>query len=568
MKLTHPTLDWRGPTPVAAAYSDIYYSPEDALGEVRHNFVSCVRPMMGERSVIVVGETGFGTGLNFLVTWHDWLRHRRAGDRLIFVSTEAHPLRVEDLQRALAPFSELKSQAEQLTQVWPVGIPGPHRRFFDVGEERGVVELWVLYGDALEELTHQNFQADAWYFDGFNPSENPALWSPELITECARLMAPGAMGGTFTVASAVRQSMGDAGLTVQKSPGFGRKRECLRIHKPGSYVQHASLNPILSHVKGDGIAAASLCYAAHQRGYSLTYGARTSPHRASGNPVALVNFKPTKAPHDPGNRMLASTLAHIQPIYAMLWLEGRGTHKPAKTEEELAEFQACCDAMGWSEDALMVNDLEGVGAGLFSPLAGHLRPADVVAYLSENSERADGLEDQDAIYALGYKTLAAAPSLDPNFRRNIGQVDVFEASKATNVPMPITYGGYISPEVSELVLAGSTYEREPDWENPGLWRPTQEATKEIVQKATKAGFSLPDQPEDSYVSARAFGKDHRPIVGQTKEGAWVLTGLGSRGFLTAPLLAEILLDEMEGREVAGLPTYDFKACVHPSRFEK
>ena len=91
MKITHPELDWRGATPVARAYGDIYYSPDDAMGEVRHNFVSRVEPMMGEREIIVIGETGFGTGLNFLVTWHDWLQRRRPGDRLIFVSTEAHP---------------------------------------------------------------------------------------------------------------------------------------------------------------------------------------------------------------------------------------------------------------------------------------------------------------------------------------------------------------------------------------------------------------------------------------------------------------------------------------------
>ena len=57
-------------------------------------------------------------------------------------------------------------------------------------------------------------------------------------------------------------------------------------------------------------------------------------------------------------------------------------------------------------------------------------------------------------------------------------------------------------------------------------------------------------------------------MGQTSDGVWVLTGLGSRGFLTGPLLAEILLDDMEGRESAGLPTYDFKACVDPKRFQK
>ena len=167
------------------------------MGEVRHNFVACVQDLFGVRDILIIGETGFGTGLNFLVTAHDWMQQRRPGDRLIFVSTEAHPLKLDDLRRALTPFAPLQDLAQQLACVWPIGIPGPHRRFFDVGSERGAIELWVLYGDAYDELRRQDFQADAWYFDGFNPAQNPALWGPDLIKECARLMAPGARGDLY-----------------------------------------------------------------------------------------------------------------------------------------------------------------------------------------------------------------------------------------------------------------------------------------------------------------------------------------------------------------------------------
>ncbi len=570
MKITHPSLDWRGATPVATAYGDIYYSPDDALGEVRHNFVSHVAPMMGEREIIVIGETGFGTGLNFLVTWHDWLQRRKAGDRLIFVSTEAHPLRQEDLKRALAPFKQLVSLAEQLISVWPVGIPGPHRRFFDVGAERGKVELWVFYGDALEELKRQKFLADAWYFDGFNPSENPALWSSELLAECARLMAPGAVGGTFTVAGAVRAGLSAAGLEVERVPGFGRKRACLKIRKPGVHDCPGPRALGAHRIHGSGIAAASIRHAARQRGWPIfapdwTGQVRAGPgHFASGNPAALANFKPTKAPNEPGNRLLSTCLAHIQPLYADLWLPGRGTQKPPKDAAQALDFAACRAAMGWSDEALYFDE-EGA---LMSPLAGYIPPREVLAYLFGAGQSPEQDLPHDDIWALGYGSLQGAPSLEPHFRRNLGQVDVFDGKDCSQVPMPITFGGYITPMFGGQVLAGSTYERDPDWDAPDLFDPTQGATDEIVEKAAVEGFSLPLEAKESYVSARAFGKDHRPIVGQTREGAWVLTGLGSRGFLTAPLLAEILLDEMEGREAAGLPTYDFKACVHPSRFDR
>ena len=557
MKITHPALDWRGETPVARDYDDIYFAPDDALGEVRHNYVSTIAPAFGEREVIVVGETGFGTGLNFLITWHDWLAKRRTGDRLIFVSTEAHPLREADLRRALAPFTELAPLAKQLASVWPVGIPGPHRRFFDVGDERGRVELWVFYGDAEAELSKQSFLADAWYFDGFNPADNPVLWSPSLINQCARLMAPGAVAGTFTVASAVRTAMLEAGLDVEKAPGFASKRECLKISKPGVHDCPGMRAAPDIKVLGDGIAGASICYIAHQRGLkaSISRYPKGNDHRASGNPAALVNFKPTKAPNEPSNRWLAASLAHIQPIYADLWLEGRGTLKPPKDEAQSQDFAACVEAMGWSNDVLEITPDQS----LFSNIAGHISPAEVLKTLIGKTPEA---EDEPNVIAVAFGAVEIAPSLTPHMRRNLGQVDVFDAGP--NLTCPVTFGGYITPQH----LAGSTYDRDPNWDEPDLFEPKTEATDEIVTKAAKANYPLPPQASESYVSARAFGKDHRPIVGQTAEGNWVLTGLGSRGFLTAPLLAEILLDEIEGRAEASLPTYDFASCVHPSRFTK
>ena len=568
MKIRHPELEWRGNTPVAKGYNDIYYSPDNAIGEVRHNFVSTIASAFGVRKIIVIGETGFGTGLNFLVTWHDWLQKRREGDQLIFVSTEAHPLHKADLKRALSAFQELASLAEQLINAWPVGIPGPHRRFFDVKQEQGKVELWVFYGEAQAELAKQDFQADAWYFDGFNPAGNKALWSPRLIKECARLMAPGATGGTFTVASGVRTVMGEAGLKAEKVLGFGRKRHCLRIRKSGQSKRNDLKKIARYSIVGDGIAAASLAWASRSRGYEcdVWFGFKmTEPasHRASGNPAALVNFKPTKSPQEPSNRLLAASLAHIQPLYETLWLPGRGTDKPAQNSSQQEYFRLAFEAMGWSENCLRYESQT-----LSSPLSGYVKPQDVLAFLFAASAPRlyEGGCLKQAIHANAFGAIYAVPSLAALLKRNIGQVDLFAEGPALKAP--VTYGGYITPQFDRYWLAGSTYERDLDWKDANLLKPKQTATDEIVEKAFRAGLSLPSKAQESFVSARAFGKDHRPIVGQTAEGAWVLTGLGSRGFLTAPLLAEILLDEMEGRAAAGLPIYDFASCVHPSRFSK
>ena len=63
---------------------------------------------------------------------------------------------------------------------------------------------------------------------------------------------------------------------------------------------------------------------------------------------------------------------------------------------------------------------------------------------------------------------------------------------------------------------------------------------------------------------RATVRDYLPIVGKLSDKVWALTGLGSRGFLTAPLMAEVLADQMTG--AAGLLEADLIAAVAPGRF--
>ena len=66
--------------------------------------------------------------------------------------------------------------------------------------------------------------ADAWFLDGFSPAKNPELWSPDLMREVARHTAPGGSFATYTAAGHVRRALAEAGFSVNRAPGFGRKR--------------------------------------------------------------------------------------------------------------------------------------------------------------------------------------------------------------------------------------------------------------------------------------------------------------------------------------------------------
>jgi tRNA 5-methylaminomethyl-2-thiouridine biosynthesis bifunctional protein len=65
---------------------------------------------------------------------------------------------------------------------------------------------------------------------------------------------------------------------------------------------------------------------------------------------------------------------------------------------------------------------------------------------------------------------------------------------------------------------------------------------------------------------RATVRDYLPLAGKVGNGTWILGGLGSRGFLTAPLLAECVADLMTGA-VPALPP-DLLGAVDPVRFKK
>ena len=68
-KRVETKIQWRDGVPVAEQFDDPYYSLDDGLAESR--FVFLEGTGVAERfsnPCTVIGETGFGTGLNFLAT--------------------------------------------------------------------------------------------------------------------------------------------------------------------------------------------------------------------------------------------------------------------------------------------------------------------------------------------------------------------------------------------------------------------------------------------------------------------------------------------------------------------
>lgn len=307
--LPHAQLDWDDQgRPYSRVFDDVYFSDKSGLDETRYVFIEQNR--LAERFAalpdggrLVIGETGFGTGLNFLCAWQVFEQHAAAGARLHFVSVEKYPLSHDDLQRALALWPELKVFADQLLEQY-VAI---HQGFQRLTLDHGRVTLTLLIGDALEQLPQLDARIDAWFLDGFAPAKNPDMWTAELFAELARLAAPGASISTFTSTGWVRRLLNAAGFKMKRTPGIGHKWEILRgefLGWPQDVPAPAPDKPWFARpappsderralVIGAGLAGCASAASLAARGWQVTLLERHDAiaQEASGNPQGVLYLK-------------------------------------------------------------------------------------------------------------------------------------------------------------------------------------------------------------------------------------------------------------------------------------
>ena len=302
--LQHAQIDWDDQgRPHSRQYDDVYFAVNEGIEETKHVFLGQTR--LAERfadlaphACLVIGETGFGTGMNFYCAWQLFEQHAHAEARLHFVSVEKYPLGRDDLARAIRLWPELAAYSQPLLEQYVAVHPGFQQFTFDNGR----VTLTLLIGDVLEQLPQLDAQIDVWFLDGFAPAKNPDMWTPELFAQLARLSHPGTVLGTFTTTGWVRRSLVDAGFAMKKVPGIGKKWEVMSgayvgpVPSPGApwYTRPAAVaGPREALVIGAGLAGSTTAASLARRGWQVTVLERhdTPAGEASGNPQGVLYLK-------------------------------------------------------------------------------------------------------------------------------------------------------------------------------------------------------------------------------------------------------------------------------------
>ncbi|RXN73265.1 bifunctional tRNA (5-methylaminomethyl-2-thiouridine)(34)-methyltransferase MnmD/FAD-dependent 5-carboxymethylaminomethyl-2-thiouridine(34) oxidoreductase MnmC [Providencia rettgeri] len=327
-------------TPMSEQFEDIYFSNQDGLEESRHVFLQ--GNLFPERfnthpfKTCVIAETGFGTGLNFLALWQSFnqfkAEHPHAKlQRLHFISFEKYPLSKPDLITAHQCWPELNDLSQSLCDNWPQALPGNHRLTLQNGDV--VLDLW--FGDVNEQISklknNLNNKIDAWFLDGFAPSKNPQMWREHLFATMAKLARINGTFATFTVAGFVKRGLQQAGFTLQKVKGFGKKREMLTgimIEKETEnltpwFAREKANNPTDIAIIGGGLASLTAAYTLLKRGAKVTLYCKDSQvaQNASGNRQGAI-YPLLTGNNDPLERFFISAFPFASRFYHQLAKQG------------------------------------------------------------------------------------------------------------------------------------------------------------------------------------------------------------------------------------------------------
>jgi tRNA 5-methylaminomethyl-2-thiouridine biosynthesis bifunctional protein len=539
------------------------------------------------RGQFTVGELGLGAGLNIAALLHLWRETRPAGGRLQIFSVENDLLTPGEVARALATWPQISGVAGLLSSRWPSRARGFHR--VDLPELSATLDIAVMEG--RDGLAAWQGRADAWFLDGFSPALDPGLWDPEILKVVAARSAPGARAATYTVAGAVRRGLAAAGFTVERRPGHGRKRERLEAYGPGARPP-APPAPRIAII-GAGIAGAALARALRALGAACAiFETEHAGAGASGGPAALA------APRlDAGLGDIAALFAQAARRAVDLYdkvpgaVIAHGAAQLAAGPKDEARFGVIAGSDLFAPGHMAVLSAEGAAARLGEPGGPGLNMADAVildpkavlaAWLGDDVrpagiarlERTQGVwRVFDAAGALVYTADvvclaagAACAALCPDLPIHPvrGQADWAPGLTSPELTAmgAVSFGGYVLPTPGG-VLFGATHDR------GDLGVEVREADTARNLAGVEAALPhlarrLAATKVQGWAATRATTRDYLPLAGAWSEGLYVLSGLGSRGFTLAPLLAEhMAADILEAPSPLPRP---LAALVAPGRF--
>ena len=559
-------------------YKDIYFDKKHGIKETQHNFIKAnnLASRFKNSDKFIISELGFGTGLSFLLTLKLWKETKKPNAKLIYISFESAPLTKIELNNVYKKVSGVKILFNQLIKKLPILYQSTHRIFFDSEN----VDLILIYDD-FNSLKNFKFKADAWFLDGFAPKKNKSAWNSKLFEQIYLSTKFQGTFSTFTSAGHVRRGLSNSGFSVSKVAGFGNKKESLigikkpplsKINKVSSSKKY--IGPVA--IIGSGISGASLAYSLRKRNIECFLVDKSSKYAsgASGNKLALQMPKLTLDNSPYGllsleaftySRNLAKNLNSIPTSDGLIVLPSRERDqvKYLKLLQNNWPLDLITNKVDNAKFLKNINYVYMKSSGILDNKkfiknlikdVKFVTNFDVKKVINTKDQhklliddKGNSLKAKTVIWANGYEMKHLSNNVPINSIS--GQVTYLKENQAyNNFKLNFSYGHHFSQAFGGYHQIGSSFNRNEDKNYKEIDQINNlNSIPEFLKKLIKDFKS-----ETKYrVSIRASTKDRMPffcsletIMNKNTKNEYLLGGMGSWGFVYAPLYAEFLIKSL------------------------
>ena len=586
-------LVWRDGGPYSTAFGDIYHDP-DGSAEVERIFLEPAGfdDLLRRERSLLVGELGFGTGLNFAVVARRCLA---AHVPLHFLSFEAFPVAPEDFGNLARQRMSREPVYETLLPCYPPLLPGWHQRRLYGGR----VILSIYYGNAEEGLGDLRTQLGQpfhlWLLDGFAPDRNPDMWRESLLRDVGATAARGTRVSTFTAAGRVRRALTEAGFHMRRVDQRPHKRESLAGTFTGTGLAPRG-RPARVTVVGAGIAGAAIARTLAESGSTVTVLERAAaPATGASSVPATVMHPRLQHQHDAQANLRATAWAHaLAAVRCYVDDPESGVRATGALQLPSANYPAerlHAVAARYADTGLDIRLISGAEAAGICGLPG-LASTDPVLWFPDaclvdtprftrtllhhpEIEVRTGVSNENwpdgtAVLACGSAARNFPGAAFLEIGGIYGQLDLIrpETAPAGRLSLPLLGRGYVTPlpagDEDAVLAVGATYEHAP-------W-PVQRATRANLDHLT-ALASAPGRPVAAVKAERTVSSDRNPVIGTLYdldetpcEARLVSVGHGSMGTVSAHLGASLIAGRLGiGLVPLAAPS---RALVSPLRFRR
>ena len=546
-------------------FNDFYFNSINPISECKYVYIDAnnLIEKIEQTSNLVIGELGFGIGLNFLMTVKSLKKNLINNKHLHYISFEGYPLEHKQLKEIYSNFKELNVISNVLLNRLPLKMSGVHDIYFPEYN----TTLTLVYDD-FSSVKKFSFLADVWYLDGFAPKKNLSAWTEDILKNVYKKTKFEGTFSTFTSATKVRKDLIKVGFDVSKKIGFSHKREMLigikrkNIKKINLSFHDFNIEPVA--IIGGGVTGASLAFSLKKRNIEcfIVEKGHELGNGASGNLVAFQMPKLTLDDSIYGifslrsylySRNLAINLDSVPISNGVIIFPNRDREN--KKFEELLNFK-------WPYE--LFHNYKSVEFQNFKnlhlfPNSGIVETKNFLKNLSKSVKfinnfevkKIDHFKNKKILYNTVGDTISAKTVIWANgyevkneLLKKIciptsGQVTYIKKDiNFVNQKLNYSYGNFFSQEFNDLHQIGSTFSKDlnknEDYNNKLNIRNIPLFLKEKFKSQLKV--------VNSRFSIRSSTANRLPYFGSLEEeNEFFIGGMGSWGFTYAPFLSELLV---------------------------